>query len=56
MLALLQAQGLVHVPLTDADQQLVGVLNAGDGPRALLAASNHEEALLRHCVMGIGYH
>lgn len=55
VLALMHAQGLVHVLLIDADQQLVGVLNARDGLRALLAAGNHEETLLRHYVMGIGY-
>jgi len=31
-----------------------GVLNARDGLRALLAAGNHEEALLRDHVMGAG--
>jgi hypothetical protein len=30
-------------------------VNARDGLRALLAAGNHEEALLRDYVMGIGY-
>jgi hypothetical protein len=30
-------------------------LNARDGLRALLAAGNHEETLLRNYVMGIGY-
>ena len=35
--------------------QLLGVVNARDGLRALLAAGNHEEALLRNYVMGIGY-
>ena len=33
----------------------LGVLNARDGLRALLAAGNHEEELLRNYVMGIGY-
>jgi sulfur relay (sulfurtransferase) DsrF/TusC family protein len=33
----------------------LGVLNARDGLRALLAAGNHDEALLRNHVMGIGY-
>jgi hypothetical protein len=41
--------------LIGAEQQLLGVLNARDGLRALLAAGNHEEALLRNYVMGVGY-
>ena len=47
--------GLIHVLLLDADGHPLGVLNARDGLRALLAAGNHEEALLRNYVMGIGY-
>jgi len=35
--------------------KLLGVVNARDGLRALLAAGNHEETLLRNYVMGIGY-
>jgi CBS domain-containing protein len=48
-------RGLIHVLLVDADNKLLGVVNARDGLRALLAAGNHEEALLRNDVMGIGY-
>jgi CBS domain-containing protein len=54
MLAMMHARGL-HVPVLDADRRPIGVLNARDGLRALLAAGNHEEALLRNYVMGIGY-
>ena len=55
VLATMHAQGLIHVLLLGADRQPLGVLNARDGLRALLAAGNHEEALLRNYVMGIGY-
>ena len=55
VLAQMHTRGLIHVLLVGAGQQPVGVLNARDGLRALLAAGNHEEALLRNYVMGIGY-
>jgi hypothetical protein len=37
------------------DKPGLGVVNARDGLRALLAAGNHEEALLRNYVMSIAY-
>ncbi|MBA4342969.1 MAG: hypothetical protein C0423_12555 [Methylibium sp.] len=55
VLAMMHARGLIHVLLLDADRHAIGVLNARDGLRALLAAGNHEETLLRNYVMGIGY-
>ena len=55
VLAMMHTRGLIHVLLLGADRRPVGVLNARDGLRALLAAGNHEEALLRNYVMGIGY-
>ncbi len=55
VLALMHTRGLIHVLLLDADRHPLGVLNARDGLRALLAAGNHEEALLRNYVMGLGY-
>jgi CBS domain-containing protein len=55
VLAMMHARGLIHVLLLDTDRHPIGVLNARDGLRALLAAGNHEEALLRNYVMGIGY-
>ncbi len=55
VLAMMHARGLIHVLLIDAENKPTGVLNARDGLRALLAAGNHEEALLRNYVMGIGY-
>lgn len=55
VLAMMHGRGLIHVLLVDADKQPIGVLNARDGLRALLAAGNHEEALLRSYVTGVGY-
>jgi CBS domain-containing protein len=55
VLAMMHARGLIHVLLVGADQRPLGVLNVRDGLRALLAAGNHEETLLRNYVMGIGY-
>jgi CBS domain-containing protein len=55
VLAMMHTRGLIHVVLLGADKRPLGVLNARDGLRVLLAAGNHEEALLRNYVMGIGY-
>jgi len=55
VLAMMHTRGLIHVLVVEAGNKPVGVLNARDGLRALLAAGNHEEALLRNYVMGVGY-
>ena len=55
VLAMMHERGLIHVLLVDSAKGLLGVVNARDGLRALLAAGNHEEALLRNYVMGVGY-
>ncbi|MET3107888.1 CBS domain-containing protein [Oxalobacteraceae bacterium GrIS 2.11] len=55
VLAMMHARGLIHVLLLDADRHPLGVLNAHNGLRAMLAAGNHEEALLRNYVMELGY-
>ncbi len=55
VLAAMHTRGLVHVLIVEAGNKPVGVLNARDGLRALLAAGNHEEELLRNYVMGVGY-
>jgi CBS domain-containing protein len=55
VLAAMQARNLGYVLLVSANGQPLGVLNARDGLRALLVAGNHEEALLRDYVMGVGY-
>ena len=47
VLAMMQSRGLIHVLLIRADKHLLGVLNAHDGLRALLAANppgcNHQQ-------------
>jgi len=55
VLAMMHERGLIHVPVVDGEGRPQGVLNARDGLRALLAAGNYEEALLRNYVMGLGY-
>jgi CBS domain-containing protein len=55
VLATMHEGELIFVLVVDADNRPLGVLNARDGLRALLAAGNHEEALLRNYVMGVGY-
>jgi CBS domain-containing protein len=55
VLATMHERDLVHVLMVDEGGRPLGVVNARDGLRALLAAGNHEEALLRRYVMGIGY-
>lgn len=55
VLAAMHQRGLVQVLVVDARQHPWGVVNASDGLRALLAAGNQEEALLRNYVMGTGY-
>lgn len=55
VLAKMHLLGLIHVLLVDDSNKLLGVVNARDGLRALLAEGNHEEALLRNYVMGMGY-
>jgi len=55
VLAKMHELGLIQVLLVGSNGKVLGVLNARDGLRALLAAGNHEEALLRNYVMGVGY-
>lgn len=55
VLATMHERGLIHMLLVGPGNKLLGVVNARDGLRALLAAGNQEEVLLRNYVMGIGY-
>ncbi len=55
VLALMHTRGLIHMLVVDAAKQPLGVLNARDGLRALLAAGNQEAEWLRSYVMGVGY-
>lgn len=56
VLALMQEHGLVHVPVLDPYQRPVGVVNARDALRALVAEGQYEQSLLLDYVMGVGYH
>lgn len=55
VLAMMHERGLIHVLIVEDGNKPVGVLNARDGLRAMLAAGNREEELLRNYVMGVGY-
>lgn len=55
VLTMMHERGVIHVLLGEANGPLLGIVNARDGLRALLAAGNYEEALLRNYIMGIGY-
>lgn len=55
VLAMMQAQGLVHVPVVEPDGKPSGVVNARDALRELVLEGQYEQALLRDYVMGVGY-
>jgi len=55
VLAMMHERGLIHAVVVDSLNRPLGVLNARDGLRALLAAGNSEAALLSSYVMGVGY-
>ncbi len=55
VLAMMQTCGFVHVPVVDEQSKPLGVVNARDALRSLMAEGEYEEALLRDYVMGIGY-
>ncbi|MBK7718780.1 MAG: CBS domain-containing protein [Simplicispira sp.] len=56
VLDLMQKRGLVHVPVLDPEGRPVGVVNARDALRAMVAEGQYEQALLFDYVMGVGYH
>ena len=55
VLSMMQKGDFVHLPVVDDTRKPLGVLNARDGFRALLADEQYEESLLRNYVMGVGY-
>jgi CBS domain-containing protein len=55
VLEMMQAHGLAYVLVVEPGNLPVGVLTVRDGLRALLAAGNYEEELLRSYVTGLGY-
>ena len=56
VLKMMHTHGLAQIPVVDEDSKPVGVVDARDALRALLADEQYEESLLRDYVMGIGYH
>ncbi len=48
-------RGLIHIPVIDAGNRPIGILNARDLLLALLREAESEEELMRDYVMGIGY-
>ena len=55
VLSMMQARGLVHIPVIDSEGKPSGVVNARDALRELMLEGQYEEALLRDYVMGVGY-
>jgi len=56
VLSMMQQRGFVHIPVVDEHYIPVGVINARDALRVLMAEEEYEGSLLRDYVMGIGYH
>jgi CBS domain-containing protein len=56
VLSKMQARGLLHLPVVDAEGKPSGVVNMRDALRELMLEGQYEEALLRDYVMGVGYH
>ena len=55
VLHVMKRQGLVHMPIVDAESRPVGVVEARDALRALMGHASEQVSLLRDYVMGIGY-
>jgi CBS domain-containing protein len=55
VLSTMGKRGFVHVPIVDEHLKPLGVLNARDALRALMAEEEYEASLLRDYVMGVGY-
>lgn len=55
VLSLMHARGFVHIPVVDEHSKPLGVVNARDALRALLAHETYMGSLLRDYVMGVGY-
>ena len=55
VLSMMEKRGFVHIPVVDENSKPVGVVNARDALRALMAEGKYEASLLRDYVMGVGY-
>ena len=56
VLTLMEKSGFVHFPVVDANRKPLGVVNARDALRVLVADGEYQESQLRDYVMGVGYH
>ena len=52
---IMKERSFLHIPIVGDDSRPLGVLNAREALLALLDGSEHEEALLRNYVTGVGY-
>ena len=55
VLSMMAKRGFVHFPVVDEHSRPMGVVNARDALRALMAEEKYEASLLRDYVMGVGY-
>jgi CBS domain-containing protein len=55
VLSMMATRGFVHIPVIDDRSRPLGVVNARDALRALLAQEQYQASLLRDYVMGVGY-
>ena len=55
VLSMMERRGFIHIPVVDEKFKPLGVVNARDALRALMAEGKYEMSLLRDYVMGIGY-
>jgi CBS domain-containing protein len=55
VLSMMHDCGFVHIPVVDLSCLPLGVVNARDALRALIAEEKYEASLLRDYVMGVGY-
>jgi CBS domain-containing protein len=54
--SIMKERKLLRIPIVGKDFRPLGVINARDALLVLLETSEHEGALLREYIMGIGYH
>jgi predicted transcriptional regulator len=55
VLSMMGKRGFVHIPIVDEHCRPLGVVNARDALRVLMAEEKYEASLLRDYVMGVGY-
>lgn len=55
VLSMMEKRGFIHIPVVDEHVKPLGVVNARDALRALMAEGKYEASLLRDYVMGVGY-